>query len=96
MEIEIHLVSEQERNFTIGWTPVPGCYGYEFYKDGKYVTRSRDPLKSTIRFSKPPSPSVYSVVAMMGGTSGDFVYPVEEPVPQFADPLMPLRGREHG
>ena len=97
MSLELRVVSEGLLNVTFGWTPVPGCIGYYFYKDGVRVSSTGDPLRSTVKFRKPSSPSVFSVQAMMPGLQGSITYPVPIPTPGLpADPLMPLRGHANG
>ena len=51
--MELHKVAETSNTITVGWTPVPGCEGYLFFKDGVRVSRTLDPSRNTVKFSKP-------------------------------------------
>lgn len=73
------------------WDVVPGSAGYWFFKDGKRVSWTANPLQTTTRFLKPLTGSVeYAVMAILPGLVGFVTYP--QPQPRTADSLMPLRG----
>lgn len=68
--LEVRLVSQTSSTVTLGWDPQPG-YGYMFSADGALVSRTNDPQRSTVRFSK--SYSTYEVAVIVKGAAG--VYP---------------------
>lgn len=71
----VHLVSQTSSTITLGWSPQPG-YGYLFSLDGQLVSRTNDPNRSTVRFSKGTS---YDVDVIVKGANGH--YPAAPPPP---------------
>lgn len=72
----VTLVSQNNTTVTLGWDPQPG-YGYLFSADGNLVSRTNDPARSTVKFSK--SFSAYEVAVIVKGASG--MYPASSPPP---------------
>lgn len=76
-ELTLTVVSETNSTVTLGWQPQPG-YGYLFSADGQLVSRTNDPSRSSVKFSK--QYSTYEVAVIVKGATG--VYP--PPVPKAA------------
>lgn len=72
----VRLVSETSTTITLGWSPQPG-YGYLFSADGNLVSRTNDPNRDTVRFSK--QYSSFDVDVIVKGANGH--YPIVEPPP---------------
>lgn len=53
--MELRKIAETAATVTLGWDPVEGADGYLFYADGKRVSRTFDPKRRTVKFSKGPS-----------------------------------------
>jgi hypothetical protein len=68
---DVRKVSETASTITLGWDR-QACDGYRFYRDGVLVSRTFDPRRVSVRFSKGSS---YRVEALhvSAGISG--VYP---------------------
>lgn len=47
-----HVVTEDAKTITIGWSPVSNC-GYRFSLDRKILSHTWDETRSEARFSKP-------------------------------------------
>lgn len=60
--MQLRKVSETPTTITLGWDPVPGADGYLFYADGKRVSRTFDPKRKTVKFSKGPASFVVEAV----------------------------------
>ena len=60
--MELRKGAETPTTVTLGWDPVPGADGYLFYADGKRVSRTFDPKRKTVKFSKGPSSFVVEAV----------------------------------
>lgn len=73
---EVRLVSQTNSTITLGWDPQPG-YGYIFSADGKLVSQTNDPTRTTVKFSK--QYSTYEIAAIIKGATG--VYPPFAPPP---------------
>ena len=69
-------VSETPTTITLGWDPVPGADGYLFYKDGVRVSKTFDPNRRTVQFSKP---GTYRVEAVAYNVIGIGNYPPPPP-----------------
>lgn len=70
----LRVVSETDSTITFGWDPVAGADGYRFYADGKAVSRTFDPSRTTVRFGKQfATYKVVSLTVTEAGTVG--VYP---------------------
>jgi hypothetical protein len=79
--LELRLVSETTSTLTLGWDPQAG-YGYLFSADGVVVSRTNDPSRSTVKFSK--SFSDYEVAVIVKGTTGSWPPPTPPPPPTVA------------
>lgn len=60
--MQLRKVAETATTITLGWDPVPGADGYLFYADGARVSRTFDPKRKTVKFSKGPSSFVVEAV----------------------------------
>lgn len=69
----VTLVSQTDTTITLGWTPQTG-YGYLFSADGQLVSRTNDPARSTVRFSK--SYSAFEIAVIVKGAIGTYPPPV--------------------
>jgi hypothetical protein len=72
----VTVVSQTSSTITLGWTPQPG-YGYLFSADGNLVSRTNDPSRNTVKFSK--SFSTYEIAVIVKGATG--TYPTAPPPP---------------
>lgn len=72
------LVSQTNSTVTLGWTPQPG-YGYLFSLNGQLVSRTNDPSRSSVKFSKGTS---YDIDVIVKGANGH--YPPVAPPPPLA------------
>ena len=63
----LNVVSQTSNTITLGWTPQPG-YGYLFSANGALVSRTNDPNRSSVRFSKANS---YEVAVIVKGAFGN-------------------------
>lgn len=79
MSISLNVVSQTSTKITFAWTPVAGCAGYVFYADGKRVSNSWDPQKSSVTFAK--GASAYRVDAVAVSDSGSYPPPLPPPPP---------------
>lgn len=75
----VTLVSQTNSTITLGWTPQSG-YGYLFSLNGQLVSRTNDPSRSTVKFSKGTS---YDIDVIVKGANGH--YPPAPPPPQCSD-----------
>lgn len=73
----VTLVSQTNSTITLGWTPQPG-YGYMFSAGGVLVSRTNDPSRASVKFSKVPS-GIYDVDVIVKGANGH--YPAASPPP---------------
>lgn len=79
--------------FEVEWTPVVGCMGYVFYKDGVRVSWTANPNAASTKFLKPVGSAVYAIRVLMPGETDELAFPVPTTSPVAkAEPLMPLRG----
>jgi hypothetical protein len=76
---QVWKVSETQNSITLGWAPQPGD-GYRFYRDGIVVSRTFDPARTSVKFSKGQSYKVEVQIISYGNTG---VYPTA-PVSQAA------------
>jgi hypothetical protein len=67
----VRRIAETQSSITLGWDKQPGD-GYRFYKDGVVVSRTFDPARTSVKFSKGQSYKV-EVQLIQYGNSG--VYP---------------------
>jgi len=75
--MELRKVAETAATITLGWDPVEGADGYLFYADGKRVSRTFDPKRRTVKFSKGPSSFVVEAVRFAKVDAG--AYPASPP-----------------
>jgi hypothetical protein len=86
MSIALHIMIESKSSITFGWEPPDGVEYYLFYAGGKRVSnapavdRNGNP-KTTIRFSKIPSPWEVVAITRQEGVMGTEVgyYPPKLP-----------------
>lgn len=64
----VTIVSQTSSTITLGWTPQPG-YGYLFSADGVLVSRTNDPSRSQVKFSK-NSANSYDIDVIVKGANG--------------------------
>jgi hypothetical protein len=76
--MELRKVAETAATITLGWDAVEGADGYLFYADGKRVSRTFDPKRRTVKFSKGPSSFVVEAVRFAKVDAG--AYPSAPPV----------------
>jgi len=72
----VTLVSQTNSTITLGWAAQPG-YGYLFSANGKVVSRTNDPSRTTVKFAK--GSSTYEVAVITKGATG--TYPSSQPPP---------------
>ena len=75
---ELRLLSETSTTITLGWTPQPG-FGYLFSAGGVLVSRTSDPSRSSVRFTKVASGN-YEVAVIVKGATGTYP-PITPPPP---------------
>lgn len=75
--LDVHLVSQNASVITLGWTPQPG-YGYLFSVNGSLVSRTNDPSRSSVKFSKVTN-GVYEVAVIVKGATGSYPPPAPPP-----------------
>lgn len=80
-ELALHVVSQTNSTITLGWTPQPG-YGYLFSVNGSLVSRTNDPARASVKFSKVTN-GTYEVAVIVKGATG--TYPPPAPAPQCSD-----------
>lgn len=74
----IRKVSETSSSITLGWDAVPGADGYRFYSAGVLRSKTMDPSRTTVKFSKGQEPYVVEAVILSKIDSGS--YPSVTPV----------------
>lgn len=74
-EFSLTVVSQTNTTITFSYPQQPG-YGYLYSANGVVVSRTNDPTKTTIKFTKANS---YEVAAIVKGTTG--TYPTTPPPP---------------
>jgi hypothetical protein len=62
--MNIRKVAETATTLTLGWDPVPGCDGYRFYSAGVLRSKTMDPKRKTVKFSKGQEPYVIEAVVL--------------------------------
>lgn len=77
---------------TVGWTPVPGCAGYVFLRDGVRVSNTWDPTRRQVKFALDGKPHVFAVQAVSVADSGTIQIGVPAPSPQPSPPPPPTPG----
>jgi hypothetical protein len=68
---QVRKLSETQSSITLGWDRQPGD-GYRFHRDGVVVSRTFDPARTSVKFSKGQSYKV-EVQLIQYGNAG--VYP---------------------
>lgn len=80
------------KNVLLSWTPVPGCMGYVFFRDGVRVANTWDPSRSSIKFSTTDGlPHTYGVDAIDNGDLGTVKYPSGTFAPDAVVPPSPYK-----
>jgi len=77
---QLRVVSQTTSTITLGWDAQPG-YGYLFSAGGVLVSRTNDPSKTSVKFSK-VTPASYDVDVIVKGANGH--YPAITPPPPAA------------
>jgi hypothetical protein len=77
--MQIRKVSETAETITLGWDPVPGADGYRFYSAGVLRSKTMDPNRKTVKFSKGQEPYKIEAVVLTPIDSG--TYPATDPEP---------------
>lgn len=77
--MEVRKLKEDASSITLGWTPVPGVDGYRFWSAGILRSRTCDPKRDNVKFSKGQEPYVVEAVVFSGQDSGS--YPPNAPPP---------------
>lgn len=78
MSMQIRKVAETATTITLGWDPVPGADGYRFYSAGVLRSKTMDPNRRTVKFSKGQEPYKIEAVTLQPLDSG--TYPQSAPV----------------
>jgi hypothetical protein len=77
MSIDIRKVSETATSITLGWVPVAGADGYRFYSAGVLRSKTMDPSRDKVQFSKGAEP--YRIEAVILTPIDEGVYPAVAP-----------------
>lgn len=80
--MQIRKVGETPTSITLGWDPVAGADGYRFYSAGVLRSRTMDPKRRSVKFSKGQEPYKIEAVVLTPIDSG--TYPSTPPPPQVA------------
>lgn len=80
--MQIRKVGETDTTITLGWDPVAGADGYRFYSAGVLRSRSMDPKRRTVKFSKGQEPYKIEAVQLTPIDTG--TWPSTPPPPQVA------------
>jgi hypothetical protein len=72
MAMTIRKVTETPETITLGWDPVPGCDGYRFYSAGVLRSKTMDPTRKTVKFSKGQEPYKIEAVVLVQTDSGTY------------------------
>jgi hypothetical protein len=83
----VRLVSQTSSSITLGWDPQPG-YGYLFSSDGVLRSRTNDPNRSSVTFSKVAS-GQYEVAVIVKGALGTYTSAPPPPPPPPPDTTPP-------
>lgn len=75
--MQIRKVGETATTITLGWDPVPGADGYRFYSAGVLRSKTMDPKRRTVKFSKGQEP--YKVEAVVLSPIDSGTYPAAPP-----------------
>jgi hypothetical protein len=72
---QVFKISETQNSITLGWARQPGD-GYRFWRNGVVVSRTFDPSRTSVKFSKGLSYKVEVQLVSFGNTG---LYPVPPP-----------------
>lgn len=78
--MELRKIGETPTTITFGWKPV-ACEGYLFFADGKRVSKTFDPTRSSIKFSKGPKSFRIEAINFVTIDSDVWPDPVSQPPP---------------
>lgn len=70
--MNIRKIAETATSITLGWDPVPGADGYRFYSAGVLRSRTMDPTRRSVKFSKGQEPYMIEAVRLSGVDSGTY------------------------
>ena len=87
--MNLRIKSQTAGTITLEWDPVSGCEGYLFFVDGKRVSRSLDPRRHTVTFSK--GHASYGVQAVAYAVVDQDAYPDAAPPPPPPPPQVAPR-----
>jgi len=88
---QVRLVSQTNSTITLGWDAQPG-YGYLFSAGGVLVSRTNDPARTSVKFSK-VTPASYDVDVITKGANGH--YPETAPPPPPPPPAVCADGLDN-
>jgi hypothetical protein len=71
--MQLSKIGETATTITLGWTPVAGADGYRFYSAGVLRSKTMDPSRKSVKFSKGQEPYKVEAVVLTPIDSG--VYP---------------------
>lgn len=77
--MQIRKVGETATSITLGWDLVPGADGYRFYSAGVLRSKTMDPKRKTVKFSKGQEPYRIEAVVLTPVDSG--TWPAQPPPP---------------
>lgn len=77
--MEIRKIAETATSITLGWDPVPGCDGYIFYSAGVRRSKTMDPSRRSIKFSKGMEPYRVEAVRLSVIAFDEYPDPVKPP-----------------
>jgi hypothetical protein len=77
--IPVRKVSETATSITLGWDPVPNADGYRFYSAGVLRSKTMDPRRRTVKFSKGQSPYRIEAVILNHLDQGSYPPPTQPP-----------------
>lgn len=86
----IRLVSQTSSTITLGWDAQPG-YGYLFTAGGTLVSRTNDPSRTSVRFSKVPS-GQYDIDVIVKGANGHYPITTTDTIPPSVSVTAPANG----
>lgn len=75
--MNVRKIAETATSITLGWDAVPGADGYRFYSAGVLRSRTFDPSRRSVKFSKGQAPYKIEAVKLSVLDSGE--YPAPKP-----------------
>lgn len=75
--LDVRLAGETARTVTLAWTPPADAAGYVFVADGVRVSRTFDPTRAAVRFSR--GPARFEVLVLKVAGSGQWPPPAPDP-----------------